>query len=260
MKAANLYATAFPLICVQSVTYSKGSTEDDTLQEWMTFISVSVSVFDNSQMNFPFKFQHGSKTSNYVCVTSRLYIDVWQGGWQKKKKQPVQQVSITYCNQAIPSPFFMLPYKHSVPSCKVMGCVNSPTVVTANSSLTFPDINFSGKQVEGYLHHLQMANEFIGQQKYLSTGRPYKFQPKEYATDSNLLFQNAVTNTLNCNAATGKLYKKAFTFQQHAVVATRGPCPKAKLLVLPVAKDDETTKKGIGGNNAQVMALLWFTI
>jgi hypothetical protein len=140
MKAEYLYATAFPLIHAQSVTYSEGSTEDDTLQERMAFISVS--VFDNLQMNFI--FERGSKTSNYVCVTSCLYIDIWQGGCQKKK-QPVEQVPIMYCNQVIPLPFFMPPYEHSVPSCKVMGCVNYPTVVTANSGLTFPDINFSGK-------------------------------------------------------------------------------------------------------------------
>jgi hypothetical protein len=81
MRAEYLYATAFPLILAQSVTYSEAGM-DDTLQERTTFISVS--VFYNSQMNFPFKFQRGSKTSNYVQVTSCLHIDVWQGAWQKK--------------------------------------------------------------------------------------------------------------------------------------------------------------------------------
>jgi hypothetical protein len=59
--------------------------------------------------------------------------------------------------------------------------------------------------------------------------------------------------TLFHNAASGKLYEKAYTFQQCAVLAICGPCPKAKLLVLPVAKDDETTKIGIGAT----MLKLW---
>jgi hypothetical protein len=68
-----------------------------------------------------------------------------------------------------------------------------------------------------------------------------------------LLFQNAVTNTLNHNAAAGKLYKKVYTFQQRAVVAIQGPRLKAQFLVLPVVKDDETMKKGIGA----MMLKLW---
>jgi hypothetical protein len=181
-----------------------------------------------------------------------LYIDVWQGAWQKKK-QPVEQVAITYCDQAIPSPFFMPPYEHSVPSTTVMGCVQYPRIVATDAGRTFPEIDFSGKRVEGYLHHLHMANEFIGQQKYLSTGRPYKFQPPEYGSDENMSFRNVVTNALFRNTASGKLYEKAYTFQQRAVLSIRGPRPKAKLLVLPVAKDDETTKKGIGAT----MLKLW---
>jgi hypothetical protein len=48
MKAEYVYATAFPLIRAQSVsTYSKGSTEDDTLQEQTAFVLVS--VFDKSR-------------------------------------------------------------------------------------------------------------------------------------------------------------------------------------------------------------------
>jgi hypothetical protein len=105
MKADYIYETAFPLIRSQSVTYSEGDTED-TLEEKKAFVSLS--VFDNSQINFPFKFQRGWKTSNYVRITSRLYINVWQGAWQKKK-QPIETVLITYCDQSIPSPVSMPP-------------------------------------------------------------------------------------------------------------------------------------------------------
>jgi hypothetical protein len=108
MNSEYLYGTAFPLIHAQSVTYSVAGI-DGTLQEHKAYISIA--VFDNSQMNFPFKFQRGLKTSNYVRVISRLYIDVWEGAW-KKEQQPVDKVAITYCNQPIPSPFFMPPYEH----------------------------------------------------------------------------------------------------------------------------------------------------
>jgi hypothetical protein len=249
MKAEYLYETAFPLIRAQSVTYSEVG-ENDLLEEKTAFVSLS--VFDNSQMNFPFKFQRGNKTSNYVRVTSRLYIDVWQGAWQKKK-QPVDRVAITYCDQAIPSPFFMPPYEHSVASYKVMGCVNYPRIVSDDAGVVFPDIDVTGKRVKGYLHHLHMANEFIGQQKYLSTGRPYKFQPQEYGSVENMAFRDVVTDTLSRNAKKGRLYNLAYSFQQRAVLSIRGDRPKAKLLVLPVAKDDETTKKGIGAT----MLKLW---
>jgi hypothetical protein len=66
-------------------------------------------------------------------------------------------------------------------------------------------------------------------------------------------FCNVVTNALSRNAASGKLYEKVYTFQQRAVISIWGPCPKAKLLVLPVAKDDGTTKKGMGAT----MLKLW---
>jgi hypothetical protein len=138
-----------------------------------------------------------------------LYIDVWQGAWQKKK-QPIENVPITYCDQSIPSPFFMPPYEHSVPSTKIMGCVQYPCIVATDAGQSFPEIHFRGKGVEGYLHHLQMANKFIGQQKYLSTGRPYKFQPTEYASDKNAAFCNIVTSALKQNAAAGKLYDMAY--------------------------------------------------
>jgi hypothetical protein len=130
-KADYLYATPFSLICVQFVTYSEADT-DDNLQERTAFIS-PVSVFDNLQMNFPFKFQRGSKTSNDLWVTSCLYINVWQGTWQKKK-QLFDRVPIMYCDQAIPSPFFMPPFEHSVPSCKMMGCIQYPHIVTTEDA------------------------------------------------------------------------------------------------------------------------------
>jgi hypothetical protein len=149
--------------------------------------------------------------------------------------------------------FFMPPYELEVPSTKVMGSVSYPTVVSALAGLSHPAIDFSGKRVEGYMLHLQMATEFICQQKYLSSGRQYTFQPEEYASPDQLEFRDAITTTLSRNKATGKLYDSAYTYQQRAVQEIRGPRPKAKLLVLPVAKDDETTKKGIGAT----MLTLW---
>ena len=135
-----------------------------------------------------------------------------------------------------------------------MGSINYPSILKDAAGLTFPSIDFTGKRVEGYLNHLLMANEFMCQQKFLSTGRPNEFQPAKYASADQSSFRAAITSTLNRNRAAGKLYDQAYTFQQRAVVAIRGARPKAKLLVLPVAKDDETTKKGIG---ATTMLKLW---
>jgi hypothetical protein len=56
-----------------------------------------------------------------------------------------------------------------------MGGVQYPCVVASDAGLSLPEIDFTGRGIEGYLHHLHMDNEFIGQQKYLSTGHPYKF-------------------------------------------------------------------------------------
>jgi hypothetical protein len=99
----------------------------------------------------------------------------------------------------------------------------------------------------GLLAPSQMANEFIGQQKYLTTGCPYKFHPPEYASDENMSFRNILTNALNQNAAAGKLYKKAYTFQQRAVISIQGPRPKAKLLMLPkiCLRNESASKKNL---------------
>jgi hypothetical protein len=67
-----------------------------------------------------------------------------------------------------------------------------------------------------------------------------------------LEFRDAITTTLSRNKAAGKLHDSAHPCQQRAVQETRGPRPKAKLLVLPVAKDDETTKKGIGARTLKL--------
>jgi hypothetical protein len=160
--------------------------------------------------------------------------------------QPKDKVAMTCCNQSIPSMFFMPPYEVPAPSTKVVGYVSCPTVALALAGVTHPAIDFSGKRVEGCMHHLQMATEFISQQKHLSSGRPYAFQPAEHASPEQWAFRAAITTTLSRNKATGKLCDSAYTFQQRAVQEIRGPRPKAKLLVLPVAKDDETTKKEIG--------------
>jgi hypothetical protein len=71
MKVEYLYATTFPLIHAQSVTDSEADT-DNTLQEHMAFVSVS--VFDNSQMNFPFKCR--AVKSSVLRVAARLACDV----------------------------------------------------------------------------------------------------------------------------------------------------------------------------------------
>jgi hypothetical protein len=63
MNAEYLYGTAFPLIRAQSIRYSEADI-DGTLQEHKAYVSIA--VFDNSQMNFPYKYQQGMKTSNYV--------------------------------------------------------------------------------------------------------------------------------------------------------------------------------------------------
>ncbi len=140
MDADYLYRTAFPLIREQSVTYTKATIDGD-VQKCKAYLSLA--VFDNSQMNFKFKHQKEGKSSNYVRTTSRLYIDVWQGRWENKI-QPVDKVPMTYCNQSIPSMFFMPPHELEVPSTKVMGSVSYPTVVSALADLSHPAIDFSG--------------------------------------------------------------------------------------------------------------------
>jgi hypothetical protein len=71
---------------------------------------VVIACYDNSQKNTKFKFQRDGKTSNFVKVTARMFLKIWQGSWQSTIL-PNRHVPINYVDQIIPSPIGMPPFE-----------------------------------------------------------------------------------------------------------------------------------------------------
>jgi hypothetical protein len=72
--------------------------------EQHTIFKVCIGMFDNSQLHQPSKFQRGSASGTFVCLTSRAYLQPWQGTWQDTPfPTRLLPVDLTYINQRIPS-------------------------------------------------------------------------------------------------------------------------------------------------------------
>ena len=208
-----------------------------------------IGVFDNAQKNIPFKFQRFGATSNFVKVTARMFLQLWQGPWHDIVL-PNKKVPLTYVDQAIPSPICMPPFE--LLSCptetlllgeSIRSCLDH-FVHAASPNSTAPLIDFSGLRVWGYLRHVEIASELARQKVFLSIYKPYAFAPIPFV-DARVRMVDVLISLNSLRGRGGGLYARASTFQAEAVEYIRGSRPKAEIMSLPVVKDDETTIKGM---------------
>jgi hypothetical protein len=214
--------------------------------------TVLLLVFDNAQKNYPFKFQRGGQTSTFVKVTSRCFIKVWQGPWMSYVFRGDPHATITYVNQAVPSPIGMATKFESIDfdsqlhvTEHIVGDVDALPVTMGQhqqpwSQFEAPD--FSGKRTCAYFRLLRVSVNLRCLWRHLSLNKSYAFQPDTCRSNEYFAALSALLTTQRQHK--GLLFR-AGSFQRRAVLAYRGLRPKALSLTLPVLLDDETTKAGI---------------
>jgi hypothetical protein len=159
-------------------------------------------------------------------------------------------VDISQADQRIPSLFGMPPFKlNAVPTAMLI--TSHDTIHEGlhayhnsfNSVEPPPTVNFTGDRVKAYIQHIRLANELTIQKTMLSSNKPYTFAPTLFLEMRARL--RGIVGTLHSLIRCGSgLYACAEKFQREAVNYIRGDRPKAKVLPLPVVKDDETTIAG----------------
>ena len=80
---------------VVDVCFSPGTLDNPPVPQRFRF---SIMVFDNTQKNYPLKWQRGGHTSHFLKLTSRMFWKVNQGLW-KTHIVPQQHVLLTYVDQ-----------------------------------------------------------------------------------------------------------------------------------------------------------------
>ena len=153
-----------------------------------------------------------------------------------------------YCQQAIPSPYRMPPYEHMEKLQVSRESLISSIVMLHESVDALPTIpavvDVSGRRVSAYMDLVCTAYEIQCQRRFLSSEAfnflPFEDEPNHQSRRSILC------NLLSSLRSKGGLYNSAYTFQSRAVTFIRGNRPKNKVLCLPAATDDETTKAGTG--------------
>ena len=206
-----------------------------------------MAVFDNTQQNLWFTFQWGGNSSRFVKVTARLYMSLWQGARQHAPA-PTSKVQITYCQQAIPSPYRMPPYEHMEKLQVSRESLISSIVMLHELVATLPTIpavvDIFGRRVSAYMDLVCIAYEIQRQRRFLSS-EACNFLPFEDEPDHQSR-RSILCNLLSSLRSKGGLYNTAYTFQSRAVTFICGNRLKNKVLCLPAATDDETTKAGTG--------------
>jgi hypothetical protein len=216
-------------------------------------VVVLILIFDNAQKNYSYKFQRGGKTSKFIKVTARCFIEVWQGPWKHFVFKGDPHVPVTYVNQSIPSPIGMATKYEMIDfnsafdvSSHIVGDddLDNPalTLDTQQPWTAFLEPDFTGCRTASYFHLLKVAVNLRCLWRHLSLDKPYAFQPAHYATNT---FFNSLRQSLSSQRQRKGILHRAGSFQRRSVLAYRGLRPKAMSLSLPVLCDDETTKEGI---------------
>jgi hypothetical protein len=210
-----------------------------------TIFKVCIGMFENSQLHQPSKFQRGFASGRFVRLTSRAYLQPWQGTWQDTPFPRLLPVDLTYINQPIPSPAGMLAFERFLElsfSCnigKVTLCVTDPCLALGNGT---PAFDASGDQVKGYMKVVRAASILCSINLHLSRVQPYLFEPVYYSTNENISRIQAVLRQQKQRHA---VLAKASGFMRASVLSTRGRRPKSKLNCLPVLEDNEVTNEGM---------------
>ena len=73
-----------------------------------------ITVFDNSQVNIPKKFQQFGSCANMAIATCRLFVEPTIREYAETMEVPNEVIPITYIDQAIPLPYGILQFEDIV--------------------------------------------------------------------------------------------------------------------------------------------------
>ena len=112
--------------------------------------TISVSVFDNSQVMQSFKFQRGGKSSDVLLRTTRMFIEPMVPRLVLLFRWPTQKVKLTYLNQKIPSPPGMPRYES----------INSVEPhVFDGSTVCSTEMDITGERVDAWASLAMLASQ-----------------------------------------------------------------------------------------------------
>ena len=197
-----------------------------------------IMVFDNTQKNYPLKWQRGGRTSYFLKLTSRMFWKLNQGFW-KTQFVPQQHVPLSYVEQVIPSAFGMPPWEVFDISTSLTDLLVSPHQLKLPPNLLLPPttIDFTGKRVCAHERLVLYAASCRSLYRHLSlaNANAYEFRPSVMSSSPTVAL---VSERLSTCRGVGGLLRTSPSFQQRMVSVYRPSTPKLALLVLPVLKFD----------------------
>jgi hypothetical protein len=203
---------------------------------------ILLAVFDNTQIGIQQKFQRGGKSSLFLKMTAKMFVEMqhhWKGHDLLHDDFKIV-VPITFLDQVIVSPYGMPCYEELLDRSPVFAIKNYDDSCFA----PFHGSDATGKRVAAYVDHVALAGELQAQHRYLS--RPttdFKFlneRSRKAIRDSGL------TTVLRLNRSNDGLYHRAHKFQFESVKKWKGQQTPVKLLCLPLSVDDETKTEECG--------------
>ena len=237
---------------VVDVSFAPAAGVDDPTPVRQRFKFV-IMVFDNTQKNYPLKWQRGGRTSYFLKLTSRMFWKVTQGPW-KTLVVPQQHVPLTYVEQVIPSAFGMPPWEVFDISTHLTDLLVSPHQLELPPNLLSPPatIDFTGKRVCAHEQLVFYAASCRSLYRHLSLAKEkaYEFRPSVMSSSPTVAL---VSERLSKCRGVGGLLRTSPSFQQRMVSVYRPSTPKLELLVLPVLKFDETTRLGMANVVVQLL-------
>lgn len=161
LKANLLYPKVVTSLKTMTIT-----VQHDTVADSSTIYNVAFCVYNNSQQNQQFKYQHFGKSLEFMKKgTARIYINTWQGLW-KNIVLPDEHPEIKYAfEQLTPSPYDFLPYAVCNNTSDLIEDILTKGAKLQSLIDNFPEptstvpVDFKGKQVIKYMqHHVKVCN------------------------------------------------------------------------------------------------------
>ncbi len=203
-----------------------------------------ISVWDNSQLVTPLKFQRGGRLSVSSKVTSRIFVKPYEPTYGTTQPAALRidspnkpgPVKITYLDQAIPSPVGMALFE-----CHEDSYLQIQHIEDYESAL---DVDVTGLRVKAYIKLVLLSDEIVTQKRLISIRGEglYLEEPATDPTNDTLL----VADYLQPNRSRDGFYHCATRFQRRSTRKWRKDPPRATVLAPPVSPDDETTTRGAG--------------
>ena len=124
-----------------------------------------------------------------VRLTSRAMEKPWFGCWYLAPIPQLVPVKLLYIDQDIPSPVGMGFYEQLLAPTVAYSTLKAVLLNPATPELTSTrahEFDSTGNRVWGYMKMISIACNLRLLHQHLSIGRPYAFQPDDYASSPSL--------------------------------------------------------------------------